>query len=178
MMNERVYGAILVFVGAGALLGCRGETLPAPPTTATAPPLALAPSVPIAPREPIVAVAPALDAEGLRDPFERPTGPVAPPPIPLRRTRRFAVEDLKLIGVAGRGRDSHALLRDPTGRGWVVAPGELVGRPESRGGALASWRVDRIREHDVVLALEANDGHEAATKVLALPVEALIDAQD
>ena len=67
-----------------------------------------------------------------------------------------------------------------TGKGYIVAQGELVGRPERDGDQLASFRVDRIRESDVVLVREdASDPHAAATtRVLALPRQPLLQADD
>jgi type IV pilus assembly protein PilP len=72
------------------------------------------------------------------------------------------------------------MLVDPSGKGYVVTPGELVGRPETEGGRTASFRVDRIREGDVVLVREvANDPTGvAATRVLALAHAPLLQADD
>ena len=177
-MTSRGLAAALILGCVGVSMGCSPAAPPAPGPidTAPAPLRSPAPIVSDAKPAPITDM-PREDAD-LRDPFQEPQAPEPPTTVPLRRTRRFPVADLKLIGVAGASGEAHALVRDPTGRGWVVGTGELVGRPETRGGAVASWRVDRIREHDVVLALESGQGPTLATRVLALPVDPLIEAHD
>jgi hypothetical protein len=178
-MMSRGLLCALILGSAGLATGCSpaAPPTPGPLDTAPAPPRSQPPSVSDAAPSPITE-APRADDADLRDPFQEPHAPGPPTTTPLRRTRRFSVADLKLIGVAGASGDAHALVRDPTGRGWVVAAGELVGRPETRGGAVASWRVDRIRERDVVLALDAGQGRPLATRVLALPADPLIEAHD
>jgi type IV pilus assembly protein PilP len=66
------------------------------------------------------------------------------------------------------------MLVDPRGKGWVVTKGELVGRPEvlhdAAGDHSVSWKVDRIRESDVVLVREdaTHSIVPSSTRVLAL----------
>jgi type IV pilus assembly protein PilP len=92
----------------------------------------------------------------------------------------FSVDDLKLIGIVTRITPSRAMLVDPTGRGHVVHRGDFVGRADvvQTGGARGStyelnWRLDRIREGDVVLVREDpnNPDVPAATKVILLRPE-------
>jgi type IV pilus assembly protein PilP len=92
----------------------------------------------------------------------------------------FAVDDLKLIGIVTRIAPSRAMLVDPTGRGHVVHRGDFVGRADvvQTGGARGSiyelnWRLDRIRDGDVVLVREDpnNPDVPAATKVIPLRPE-------
>jgi type IV pilus assembly protein PilP len=89
----------------------------------------------------------------------------------------FAVDDLKLIGIVTRIAPSRAMLVDPTGRGHVVHRGDFVGRADivQTAGSRAStyelnWRLDRIRDGDVVLVREDpnNPDVPAATKVIQL----------
>jgi type IV pilus assembly protein PilP len=89
----------------------------------------------------------------------------------------FAVDDLKLIGIVTRIAPSRAMLVDPTGRGHVVHRGDFVGRADivqtagTRGSAYElNWRLDRIRDGDVVLVREDpnNPDVPAATKVIQL----------
>ena len=92
----------------------------------------------------------------------------------------YAIDDLKLIGLVTRTETPRAMLVDPTGRGWVVTKGQFIGRPEvvhagGPGGVdyELNWRVDRIREGDLVLVREdpAHSEIPAATRVIALRTE-------
>lgn len=118
---------------------------------------------------------------GGRDPFE-PTSVTTLQPAPRtrdvlpRKSKRFALDELKLVGIVSGASDApRAMLIDPRGKGWVVTRGELIGRPETlrdqNGEHAVSWRVDRIRESDVVLVRE-DVAHStlvpSATRVLAL----------
>jgi type IV pilus assembly protein PilP len=73
---------------------------------------------------------------------------------------RFALDELKPVGIVSRG-DLKALLTDPTGLGWIIKIGDYVGKAEviHTGGPTGSdvainWRVDRIRENDIVFVRE------------------------
>jgi type IV pilus assembly protein PilP len=89
----------------------------------------------------------------------------------------FAIDDLKLIGLVTRTDIPRAMLVDPSGRGWVVTKGQFIGRAEvvhagGPGGVdyELNWRVDRIREGDLVLVREdpAHSDVPPATRVIAL----------
>lgn len=72
---------------------------------------------------------------------------------------RYSLDEVKIVGIitGGAGR---ALINDPTGLGWVVKVGDFVGKPEilHRSGTSAditvNWRVDRIRDNDVIFVRE------------------------
>ena len=73
-----------------------------------------------------------------------------------------------------------AMLVDPTGKGWVVKRGDFVGRADvvrigGAGGAeyQLNWRVDRVRDGDIVLIREdpAQPSIPPATKVVPLHTE-------
>jgi type IV pilus assembly protein PilP len=92
----------------------------------------------------------------------------------------YAIDDLKLIGLVTRTETPRAMLVDPTGRGWVVIKGQFIGRPEvvhagGPGGVdyELNWRVERIREGDLVLVREdpAHSEIPPATRVIALRAE-------
>jgi type IV pilus assembly protein PilP len=92
----------------------------------------------------------------------------------------FSVDDLKLIGIVTRIQPSRAMLVDPTGKGHVVRRGDFVGRADvvQLSGATGAtyelnWRLDRIRDGDVVLVREDpnNPDVPAATKVIPLRPE-------
>lgn len=92
----------------------------------------------------------------------------------------FAIDDLKLVGIVTRIVPARAMLVDPTGKGHVVHRGDFVGRADvvqlaGQSGATyqLNWRLDRIREGDVVLVREDpnNPDVPAATKVISLRPE-------
>jgi type IV pilus assembly protein PilP len=94
---------------------------------------------------------------------------------------RYSLDELKLVAVITGNTASRAMFVDPSGKGHVVTRGELVGRSESvRATAQkgiqsyeASWKVDRIREGDVVFIREDPERPNvaAATRVIALRPE-------
>lgn len=93
---------------------------------------------------------------------------------------QYSVDELKLIGIVTGIDVPKAMLVDPTGKGHVVARGQFLGRPEvvqentSTGRAYEiNWRVDRIRDGDVVLVREDPQNRDvpSATKVIPLRPE-------
>lgn len=89
---------------------------------------------------------------------------------------RYALDELNLTGIVTRG-SARALLVDPTGLGWIVQTGDYVGKAEivRSGGAsgvdvAVNWRVDRIRDSDVVFVREDPSRPEIppSTRVIAL----------
>ena len=91
----------------------------------------------------------------------------------------FALDELALVGIVLRADPPVAMLVDPTGRGHTVKRGQFVGRADvvqvgQRGAAYeVNWRVDRIRDGDVVFVREdpQNPDVPSATKVIALRPE-------
>lgn len=156
--------------GAGTVASSQA-TLASPPPIETS---EVSPKPPVRPL-PLAAL---VEGPESRDPF-RSFADTKPPPPPdgrPRKARRIPVDQLKLVGLVTHTGTPRALLVDPSGKGYVVTQGELVGRPEQEGDRVASFRVDRIREGDVVLIRE--DGAAAATRVLSLPREPLLQADD
>lgn len=89
---------------------------------------------------------------------------------------RYSLDELKLVGIITRG-PARALLVDPSGLGWVGKVGDFVGKAElvHSGGPTGAdvainWRIDRIRESDVVLVREDPSHPEIppTTRVIAL----------
>jgi type IV pilus assembly protein PilP len=125
-------------------------------------------------------------AARVRDPFA--PSDLAPPNPPRddrpRRSRRYAVDQLRLAGIVQRSDAPRAMVIDPRGKGWVIAQGDLLGKPETvrsgSGERLASWRVDRIRERDVVLSREVAGEAAVAgiTRVLSLPPDPIALDED
>jgi len=94
---------------------------------------------------------------------------------------QYSIDELKLVGIATGGDYPRAMLVDPTTKGWVVKKGDYIGRPEvvHVGGANGAdyqlnWRVDRVRDGDIVLLREdpAQPSVPPATRVIPLHPEA------
>jgi len=93
---------------------------------------------------------------------------------------QFAIDELKLIGIVTRAEPAKAMLVDPGGTGHVVQRGQFVGKADivqgaGRTGASyeINWRVDRIRDGDIVLIREdpQNPDVPSATRVIPLRPE-------
>ena len=93
---------------------------------------------------------------------------------------QFAIDELKLIGIVTRAEPARAMLVDPHGTGHVVQRGQFVGKADivqaaGRTGASyeINWRVDRIRDGDIVLIREdpSNPDVPSATRVIQLRPE-------
>jgi Tfp pilus assembly protein PilP len=89
-----------------------------------------------------------------------------------------AVEEMRLIAIITGVAKPKAMLVDPLGVGYVVERGDYVGRPKvvQASGNVAmtlNWRVDRIRENEVVLTQEdaADPTRTALTKIIPLRQE-------
>jgi type IV pilus assembly protein PilP len=89
---------------------------------------------------------------------------------------RYALDELRLVGIV-LGGPSRALLTDPSGLGWVAKVGDFVGKSElvHAGGptgtdVAVNWRVDRIRDGDIVFIREDPSHPEIppTTRVVAL----------
>jgi type IV pilus assembly protein PilP len=92
----------------------------------------------------------------------------------------YSLDELKLVAIVMASDRSRAMFVDPTGKGTVVYKGTFICRPEivHLGGSSGpeyelNWRVDRIREGDVVLLREdpAQPGIPPATRVIPLHPE-------
>jgi type IV pilus assembly protein PilP len=93
---------------------------------------------------------------------------------------QFGIDELKLIGIVTRAEPARAMLVDPGGKGHVVQRGQFVGKADivqaaGRTGASyeINWRVDRIRDGDIVLIREdpSNPDVPSATRVIPLRPE-------
>jgi type IV pilus assembly protein PilP len=94
---------------------------------------------------------------------------------------QYSIDELKLVAIVQGSDKARAMFVDPTGKGTVVYKGTFVCRPEivHIGGSNGpeyqlNWRVERIREGDVVLIREdtANPQIPPATRVIPLHPEA------
>jgi type IV pilus assembly protein PilP len=96
---------------------------------------------------------------------------------------QYAIDELKLIALIQRIHPPRAMLVDPTGVGHVVQRGQFVGRAsvvQPTGGVGAAyevnWRVDRIRDGDLVLVRDdpSNPDVPSATRVIPLETESSV----
>jgi type IV pilus assembly protein PilP len=99
---------------------------------------------------------------------------------------QYSIDELKLIAIVQGSDQPRAMFLDPSGKGTVVYKGTFICRPEvvHIGGSNGpeyqlNWRVDRIREGDVVLIREdpAQPAIPPATRVIPLHPEADKEAQ-
>jgi type IV pilus assembly protein PilP len=99
----------------------------------------------------------------------------------------YALDELKLVAIVLSGDYPRAMLVDPTSKGWVVKRGDFVGRADvvrigGAGGAeyQLNWRVDRVRDGDIVLIREdpAQPAIPPATKVIPLHTDKEDQAQN
>lgn len=92
---------------------------------------------------------------------------------------QYSIDELKLVGIVTGIVPPRAMLVDPTGKGHVVTRGQFVGRAEIVHGGTSgadyeiNWRVERVRDGDLVLVREdpANMDVPTATRVLPLRTE-------
>jgi type IV pilus assembly protein PilP len=126
-----------------------------------------------------------VESDRNRDPFRAFLVQSQPTSKPLLNQRKvelaqYSLDELKLIAIVLGGDKPRAMFLDPTGKGTVVYKGTFICRPEivRIGGSTGpeyqlNWRVDRIRDGDVVLIREdpAQPAIPPATRVIPLHPE-------
>ena len=131
------------------------------------------------------------DAARSRDPFQSFASEFAKEAKKRVKSQRevlldqYALDDLKLAGLVTGIRPARAMLIDPTRTGHVVHEGQFVGRSEVVHGGTSgaeyeiNWRIDRIRDTDIVLVREdpANPDVPTATRVIPLRPDDMLAAQ-
>jgi type IV pilus assembly protein PilP len=98
---------------------------------------------------------------------------------------QYSVDELRLVGLVTRIQPERALVIDPTGKGHILTRGQFIGRAETvQGGASGAeyeinWRVERIRETDIVLVRDdpTNPDVPSATRIIPLRPETADDTQ-
>ena len=94
---------------------------------------------------------------------------------------QYGIDELKLVAIVQGAEYPRAMFTDPRGKGWVLKRGDFVGRAETvhTGGTNGSdyqlnWRVDRVRDGDVVMIREdpAKPNIAPTTRVIPLHPEA------
>ncbi len=87
----------------------------------------------------------------------------------------FSLDELTLSGIVTRVKP-RAMLVDPSGKGHVITQGQYVGRAERVQAGMSgaeyevNWRIDEIRDNDVVFVREdpSHPDVPSATKVIVL----------
>ena len=180
--------AVLAVAGSLALLACGTPTVNGtapPPNRASA---AAAASASLAPelRGPEYTENDFVESDRNRDPFRSflvQQQPANKESLNQRKVElaQYSIDELKLVAIVTGADQSRAMFVDPSGKGTVVYKGSFVCRSEvvHIGGSNGpeyqlNWRVDRIREGDVVLIREdpAQPAIPAATRVIQLHPEA------
>jgi len=122
-----------------------------------------------------------VESEGNRDPFRsyaetfRGRGPaVAQRAVLMPNT---PIEDMRLIAIITGVEQPRAMLVDEKGVGHVTTRGDFVGRAEvvQSGGAenlaiTINWRIERIRENEVVIAREDPTGPNRPPLTRVIPL--------
>jgi type IV pilus assembly protein PilP len=88
---------------------------------------------------------------------------------------QYSIDELKLVAIQTGGDVARAQLVDPTTKGWTIKTGDIVHVGGSNGADYQlNWRVDRIRDGDIVLTREdpAQPMVPPATRVIPLHPEA------
>jgi type IV pilus assembly protein PilP len=130
-----------------------------------------------------------VESEGNRDPFRsyeeifRPPGaPRAQRPVLLPNTE---IDNLRLIAIVTGIEQPRAMLVDEQGVGYVTSRGDYVGRADvvRTGGAenlavTVNWRIDRIRDNEVVLARDDPSGPNRPPLTRIIPLRGEDEDED
>ena len=187
-MKLRKRALAFAFVGVVPVaLGCGQTTTAAPPPPVTrTPPAAAASALPLPPelKGPEYTENDFVESDRNRDPFRSfavQSQAVNRQALNQRKVElaQYSLDELKLVAIV-QGDRARAMFVDPTGKGTVVYKGTFVCRAEvvHIGGSNGpeyqlNWRVDRIREGDVVLIREdpAQPAIPPATRIIPLHPE-------
>ena len=189
MRRSHALGLVLLAVPLALACGNSTSTAPPPPPPpARTPPVASASASGLPPelKGPEYTENDFVESDRNRDPFrsflvqQQPANREA---LNQRKVElaQYSIDELKLIAIVQGSDKPRAMFTDPTGRGTVVYKGTFICRPEvvHIGGTNGpeyqlNWRIDRIRDADVVLIREdpAQPAIPPATRVVPLHPEA------
>ena len=194
-MTTRGPGIVLLLAATASPLvyACSTPTSTAPPPPSRVAPAAAATSSGLPPelKGPEYTENDFVESDHNRDPFRSflvQNQPVNKQALNQRKVElaQYSLDELKLVAIVTGGDKSSAMFVDPSGKGTVVYRGTFLCRPEvvHIGGSNGpeyqlNWRVERIREGDVVLIREdpAQPSIPPATRVVPLHPEADKEAQ-
>ncbi len=157
-----------------ALPSCKKEEPPTPAASPAAVNKAVTPPVPV--QKPVSSVktslAPSLDFIAKKDPFKpfiaAEPAPKAIKALPSKAAdllpiQSFEVNKFKVSGIIAGLQENKALLVDPTGKGYVVKEGMLIGNNDGRISKITASSVEVVEKY------RANNGKLRTRKtVLAL----------
>lgn len=161
--NSRTCVLILVLGTSAAFVGCKKkEPQPAapPPAAAVAKPAA-PPAKPVQkPVSSALKLPPPqvnqFDFSTKKDPFKPFVAPKAQPSLSQENARKamrptlpihnYDVSQFKLIGIVTGGKDNHAMVTDPSGKGYVLKIGMTIGKNEGRITAITTTGVDVLEQ--------------------------------
>jgi type IV pilus assembly protein PilP len=190
MKWQRLLAVCFVACAVPAALACGESTqtapLPPPPVRTAPTASAIASALPPELKGPEYTENDFVESDRNRDPFRSfavQNQPVNKQALNQRKVElaQYSIDELKLVAIVQGGDQPRAMFVDPTGKGTVVYKGTFVCRSEvvHIGGSNGpeyqlNWRVDRIREGDVVLIREdpAQPAIPPATRVIPLHPEA------
>ena len=180
---------VVVVVACGIVLGACGSTpTKAPPPVARPAPVAAPSASEAAPelKGPQYTENDFVESDHNRDPFRSfiiQNNAVNRQVFNQRKIElsQYSIDELKLVAIVLGADQPRAMFVDPSRKGTVVYKGTFICRPEivHLGGSNGpeyqlNWRVDRIRDGDVVLIREdpAQPAIPPATRVVPLHPEA------
>ena len=190
---KATWAVLLLGVGAGLALAACGDTPisqppPPPPPVRTPPAAASASASALRPelKGPEYSENDFVESDRNRDPFRSflTQNQAVNKEFSAQRKvelAQYAIDELKLVAIVMGGDKPRAMFVDPSSKGTVVYKGTFICRPEvvHIGGSNGpeyqlNWRVDRIRDGDVVLIREdpAQPAIPPATRVIPLHPEA------
>lgn len=178
--------ALAVAAGLPFAIGaCEATKKAPPPPPNRTPPVASVSSLPPELKGPEYTENDFVESERNRDPFRSffaQTQPAAKQALNQRKIAiaEYSLDELKLVAIVLGSDRPRAMFVDPSGKGTVVYKGTFICRSETvRVGSgfgqeyQLNWRVDRIRDGDVVLIREdpAQPQIPPATRVIPLHPE-------
>jgi type IV pilus assembly protein PilP len=179
-------------VACGTPVTTSSSTPPPPPSRTPPVASASAPSLPPELKGPEYTENDFVESDRNRDPFRSFLVQAQPANHEALNQRKvelaqYSIDELKLIAIVHGSDKARAMFLDPKGKGTVVYKGTFLCRAEvvHLGGSNGpeyqlNWRVDRIRDGDVVLIREdpAQPAIPPATRVIPLHPEADKEAQN
>jgi type IV pilus assembly protein PilP len=190
--RNAMLAAIVAALPIGLACGGSSPTAPPPPPNRT-PPVASAAASSLPPqlKGPEYTENDFVESDHNRDPFRSfmvQAATVNRQALNQRKVElaQYSIDELKLVAIVLGADRPRAMFLDPSGKGTVVYKGTFVCRAEvvHIGGSNGpeyqlNWRVDRIRDGDVVLIREdpAQPAIPPATRVVPLHPEAEKEAQ-
>jgi type IV pilus assembly protein PilP len=184
-MRLSTYAGLVIAAAPFVLAACEDKPPPRPPAP-PAPPAPTAVAAPAATKSgPEYAESDFLENDRNRDPF-RSYMEIFATGDTVRKLRptdlhvilsQYPIDELRLSAIVQGGDYARAMVIPPSGKGAVLKRGDWVGKPEvvHTGGTngtdyLVNWRVDRVRDGDVVLVLQDQAHVELPKQLRVIPL--------